>query len=274
MILPTYTEDEILQELIEDFQTIKRVAKGIADDFYAKAKKGGRFIRETVSEGHYRTTRLNNKWFINIEYNQKYRTPWLYRACCITEGSNKSKDYYLIRGLSSEQPYFIKITTHALKRSMERNNMLMENADHLELYACRAFDSGETGVGVKYLNWELIDKMMDNNIDIKETMSDISYMVMTLHGLFFAYRTPKGNYIFKTFVSPEMSYTELRNIKADIKTKYHKEGEHLDNLLIIHQYYNKRLYPLDILKGMLYKHIDESAELVPEENSPYVILNS
>lgn len=272
MILPTYTEDEILQELIEDFKSVKRKAKSIADSFYIKAKKSGRFIRETITEDHYITTNLNNKWYIVIEYNQRNRIPWVYRACCIAEGSKKSKDYYLLRGIKAEKPYYIKLTTHALKRTMERNNIQTDILNSLELYACWAFAPGETGIGVKYLGIEKMKLSLENDCS-DENISDLSYMIMVMNGIYFAKRSEKGNYLFKTFVSPEMGWNEMELVHNDIKTPFKKEGEHLEQLLILHQYYNKGLYPSDVLQGMLYKYIDYDDELEQDDNCPYVVLN-
>ena len=47
MILPaTYSEKEILSELIGDYFIVKKFAKKIADAYLLKAKKSGRFIRD------------------------------------------------------------------------------------------------------------------------------------------------------------------------------------------------------------------------------------
>lgn len=43
MILSTYTEEQILSELIEDYKRIKRLVKKKADNFLLKAQKSGRY---------------------------------------------------------------------------------------------------------------------------------------------------------------------------------------------------------------------------------------
>ena len=47
MILPTYTEEKILQELLSDYTGVKRKTKKLADAYLDKAKRGGRYIRKS-----------------------------------------------------------------------------------------------------------------------------------------------------------------------------------------------------------------------------------
>ena len=49
MILPTYTEKEILSELITDYSIVKRLVKKRADKHLLQVRKKGSFIRETDS---------------------------------------------------------------------------------------------------------------------------------------------------------------------------------------------------------------------------------
>ena len=41
MIIPTYTEEDILRELIFDYKIVKRIAKKKADAYLEKVKKRG-----------------------------------------------------------------------------------------------------------------------------------------------------------------------------------------------------------------------------------------
>ena len=70
MIISTYTEEQILAELIKDYAAVKRFAKKIADKDLAKVRKRGGFIRHD----EYWCIRFNsdtrNKWFITLVYNQ------------------------------------------------------------------------------------------------------------------------------------------------------------------------------------------------------------
>ena len=47
MILPTYTEEKILQELLADYTGVKRKTKKLADAYLDKAKRGGWYIRKS-----------------------------------------------------------------------------------------------------------------------------------------------------------------------------------------------------------------------------------
>ena len=146
MIVPTYTEEEILRELINDYKYIKRRAKKIADTYLNKVKKSGGFVRETYYDVKTITSLSNNVWFVVIEYDQTKKIPWLLRACCRVEGEKKTKDYYLIRGLSTDNPYYVKITSHTLKRIKERNKFSMADVLPTEVFALLAFEHREVGI--------------------------------------------------------------------------------------------------------------------------------
>ena len=47
MILPSYTEKEILSELIADYSIVKRLSKKRANKYLQQVQKRGSFIRET-----------------------------------------------------------------------------------------------------------------------------------------------------------------------------------------------------------------------------------
>jgi hypothetical protein len=96
MILPTFSEEQILSELLIDYKQIKKYSKKKADAYLLKVKKSGRFVRDTDFESYTVKTGLNNVWNVEFEYDQTKKIPWLFRACCIVEGDKKSKDYYLV----------------------------------------------------------------------------------------------------------------------------------------------------------------------------------
>ncbi len=110
MILPSYTEKEILSELIADYSIVKRLIKKRANKHLQQVQKKGSFIRETEEYTCDVKTSSNNTWKVEIEYNQKNRIPWFFRACCIVEGEKKTKDYYIVRGINTEEPYYVKVT--------------------------------------------------------------------------------------------------------------------------------------------------------------------
>lgn len=271
MILTTFTEEQLLSELVIDYKRIKRIAKNKADAYLFKAKKSGRFIRDTEYESYTIKTVLNNKWNVEIEYDQRKKIPWLFRACSIIESDKKTKDYYIVRGVNSNKPYYIKITSHALKRFKDRNNYERFNLG-MGTLACLAFEHRETAICMKYLDAKFHQVLM--NMEDADDIDDVSYVVLTNRGVFYAIKTPCGNYIFKTYISSFMGLTELLNFRKNKKTKWSQEGELLNYMIIAHQYYNKELYDEEILNEFLYSVFDKGVEIELTKNSPIILLKN
>ena len=272
MIVPTYTEDEILRELINDFKYIKRRARKYSDTYLNKVRVKGGYVRETDYEAHSIISPLKNEWFVLIEYNQTKKIPWVLRACCRVESDKKTKDYYLLRGLSTNEPYYVKLTSHTLKRIKERNNFSMIKVLPLDVYALLAFEHREVGVCIRNIDLKFL-KMLGNLEDADDIDSD-SYIVFINRGTFYATRTPKGNFIFKTYISTMMGFTEITNYTQQKSSKWNKEGELLYTMSIIHQNFNKSMYSKDVLDKMLYSAIDKDQELVVTDNNNILLLRN
>ncbi len=273
MIVPTYTEKEILSELINDYKLVKRQSKKKADKYLKSIKKSGRFIKESDYESYELTFQSNNVWFVTLEYNQTYKIPWLIRgACCIVEGNYKSKDFYIIRGINTDNPYFIKVTSHALIRFKERNNLKKNNTMQLKIVAPFIFEHRETAICMKYIDLEY-EKFLQNVDDIDE-IGDLSYIVLTNKGVFFAKKTPMGNYIFKTYISSFMGMMEVLNAKQGKNSKWERQGELLTGMLVFHQYYNRRFYDKDFLEEYLYKVLEEGYDLESADKNSIILLRS
>ena len=268
MIISTYTEEQILAELIKDHAAVKRFAKKIADKDLAKVKKRGGFIRHD----EYWCIRFNsntgNKWFITLVYNQLNRIPWYFSACCIVEGNNRSKDYYLVRGINTDKPYYVKFATHALQRYRERNNI--EGDEPLENIASQAFAHRETAIAAPYVDIKY--QMMLAKTDDASDLEDLNYFFLTNVGIYYGYRTAGGYYIFKTYVSTKMAFKELANLYKDKTTKYEKEALNLHYMSVVHMYYNKFLYDEDILEKYLYSELGKDTEFELKKNSPIFLL--
>lgn len=271
MILTTFSEEQLLAELVIDYKRIKRLTKRTADAYLLKAKKNGRFIRDTEYQSYTIKTVLNNKWNVEIEYDQRKNIPWLFRACCIIESDKKTKDYYIVRGVNSDKPYYVKVTSHALKRVRERNNFKRLNIG-IETLACWTFEHRETAICMKYLDAKFHQVLM--NMEDADDIDDVSYVVLTNRGIYYATKTPCGNYIFKTYISSLMGLTELLNFRKNKKTKWSQEGELLEYMVIAHQYYNKEQYDEDILDEFLYSVFDRDQEIELTKNSPIILLKN
>lgn len=272
MILPTYTEDEILRELIFDYKIVKRMTKKIATAYLNKIKKRGGFIRETDYNSYTITTISKNVWNVEIEYDQTKKIPWLFRACCKVEGDKKTKDYYIVRGLNTDKPYYVKVTSHALKRVKERNKFSNPESLKPEFLACWVFEHREIALCMRFVNLKYAKLL--NNMEDADKLENMSYLVLTNRGIYYALKTPGGNYIFKTYVSSYMGVKEMINFQKKKNSKWEKEGELVDLMIILHQYYNKQFYDKDVLEHDLYSVINKGEELTLNENSPLILLRN
>lgn len=184
------------------------------------------------------------------------KAPWSSTSCCIIEStSNKTKDYYILRGLNSE-PYFVKLSAHVVKRLKERNSFSLTDMDYVP---CIVFDKHETAIAVNFADFEYLRVI--NSLDDASKNNELSRMIFTMYGSFFGYMTSKGNYIFKTYINPQMSLSEIKKGKdGTIIQSGDKEG--LCSLLgvTLHQYYNKYMYTKEELK-LLYNNFPEGFEI-------------
>ena len=272
MIIPTYTEKEILAELIADYSAIKKGAKKRVDKIMQQLKSTGSFVKEIYVDIYMVESLLNNKWNVEIECNPRKKTPWWFRACCIVEGKNKTKDYYLVRGLNTEQPYFVKLTAHAVKRIRERADFNISGYQTPALLACLTFAYRETALCTRYVDLKFLPLL--NNMDDTDENKDRSYIVLTGKGTFYAVRTPEGNYIFKTYITRMMGFKEIINFSKGKNSKWSREGELLSSMLIFHLYYNKHLYSKKMLDTMLYAVIPKDSVLERAEDSPILLLRN
>ena len=270
MILPTYTEKEILSELISDYHKVKKFAKKKATEHLLRVQKKGSFIREEEGYLSFFTSPSNNTWRILIDYNQKNKIPWVFRACCIVEGEKKTKDYYIVRGLNTEKPYFVKVTTHALLRYKERNKMKGMDDIALSELACVTFEHRETAICVRYVDTKF--NMLLMRFDDLEDLDNLSYLILTNRGEYYGQRTSEGNYIFKTYISTSMGILEWLNYRKGKNSKWDKEGELMDHLLILHQYYNKSFYDKDVLERGLYSIFNKDEKYELKKDSPFILL--
>lgn len=268
MIIKNSSEKQILGELTEDIQYVRKQAKKLAEKSLIDIRNRGAFVRE--DEGHikYYTSKNNNKWFLFIIINQTKRIPWFYGACCIVEGENRTKDYYLLRGLSTNKPYYIKLTTHAMKRFAERNNLDGEGI--LEVFAAKVTAHRETAICQRFIDLKYETFLM--NMDDTHDITDMSYFVLCSCGVFYANRTQEGNYTFKTYISVQMALDEMMKTLKKTKSKWDREGRFLYYLIDVHQYYNKWLYDEEDLEHFLYRDFGRDVEFELKDNSAIYLL--
>lgn len=253
MIVSTFTEQEILNELVADFtKSVKPFAKKVARK-YLSANKAAFTVGPTlVLDYFYLTSRNNNKWCVIISYTKDKRASWSCSACCVTQGERRSKDYYVVRGLS-ETPYYIKMSSHVVKRIQERGKMI--SVPDVEFLPCLIFLPHETGIAINYLNAKYIGNF--HLLDGIKFDSTQSKMVVVMKGVFYAFRTDNGNFNFKTFVSNDMT---MNNNGRPINncSGLDKEAFFAIGCFALHQYWNKHLYSEKDLDKFLYTFLPQA----------------
>jgi len=230
MIIPGYTEDKILSELIADRKIVANKAQKIATKKIAQMMKSGldgvdrlEFINSIIT-----TEVLHNRWIITIVINLAERPKWYHEATCCVESEFGTRDYYLLRGNKEKKPYFIKISSHAMKRFGERKLANELNCDP-------EFDSGELSPLLinkgEIVSWMIVSnqKLLKQALAC-EDRSKFNILFFTLYGCYMGYETPHKNYVFKTFLKHS---NELRTSDERITWQMCR---------IAHVYMNEKLY--------------------------------
>ena len=270
MIVATYTEEQILKELTEDYTYVKNTTKKYAAKLIKDVQKRGSFIREDEYHTFNCTTKSNNKWFVSLVLNQKNKIPWRFSACCIIEGMNKTKDYFLVRGLNTPKPYYVKITSHTLKRFKERNNFSKKKFEAPpEEIACHVLMHRETAICHRFMKVKFI--LLFSKMDDYEESEDMSHIILTNSGIYYGKRSSRGNYVFKTYVSIDMLTKEMIKKKKKKASKWHDEAELVYYMMYAHQYYNKNLYDEDTLEKYLYKEMGRDFEMSDEDKENSIL---
>lgn len=254
MILSGMSEDKILEELIFDKMIVAREAKKIARKHISCFLKQG---KDGINEDHeydfnFYTNRYNNKWSCIILVNMARKPYWRHYAACMVESEHGQKEYYLVRGLSNRKPYFVRVTSHALKRFKERG---IEEVLNIETdtngtdYAGTIFHQGEVVTWMKVVDpkfWKIVSPFSNSN--------DLTTLFRTLHGCYLGNFTEKGNCEFKTFLGRK---EELKKIGETEAMKMCKVAHIILNKSI----YDKSAYhidPDDVESQMMIEEIEQT----------------
>lgn len=204
MIVSTYSEGQILSELISDREWLRKQIKKIVAKQLAKWKKQG-YSKKFLSEFKEFITPNNNHWNIDLsiflDYSIKQNS--MYNMTCIVESEYGTPDYYYLRGCGTEKPYYIKVTSHALKRVFERveNSLGKERPDESSKeFSCRLFLYRQAIIGCKIATPALM-KIAHESEDAK----DSGYLFCSTAIVnFLGYKTPGDNFYFKTCITDNM----------------------------------------------------------------------
>lgn len=230
MIIPGMSEDKILEELVIDRKIIANEAKKIAKKHISCFLRQGRdgIDEDYEYDFNFYTNRNNNKWSCIILVNMVKKPYWRHFAACMVESDNAQRDYYLLRGLSNNNPYFVRVTSHAMKRFKERGieeTLNIETDTNGADYAGTIFQKGEVVTWLKVVDpkfWKIVSPF--------SCSSEFTTLFRTLHGCYLGNITEKGNCEFKTFLGRK---EELKKIG---------ETEAMKMCKVAHIIFNKSIY--------------------------------
>ena len=264
MIIPGMSEDCILEELIEDRKIIAKEAKKCAMKIIKSLQKSGRGnINENI-ENYYEITptKSNNKWNVMVIVNMTKNPQWFHRANCFAEGEHNTKDFYLLRGMSVKKPYFIKITSHALKRLRERllEKHNVEMGFRMEDFAHSIIDRGEKIPWSKIVDFRLLKMAMET-----EDNHLLTTLFCTKYGCYLGYITDKGNVEFKTFLNKweERKKVEEKTIQELCKIAHIGLNQNLYSKEFRDRYIKQELMLTDDLKNIMMGFAEKKYVLLP-----------
>lgn len=248
MILNSYSEDKILEELLLDYQIIAKEAKKLAKkEVQRQYKIGHDGIDNNISIlRDYTTTRLHNKWLLVVIINMANKTKWHHQSICYVESNRLTKDYYIVRGFSNDKPYFIKISSHVLKRCRERLFTNKLNVDTQPLDAGYltplVIRKGEIIPWMKIADPRLLKAVLN-----AEDMHSFNTLFYTIIGCFLGSFTENGNVIFNTFLN------------NDDLLKKPEENIALYMCRMAHVFFNKKFYSKQYVEAFL-----NNDEIIPD----------
>ncbi len=214
MIISRLSEDRILEELIFDRKIISNEAKKIAKKEIARYEKEGKVGIDNDNELYYTITtgKLHNTWKCLIIVNMKKKPFWTHYAACMVESEMGSKDFYLVRGFSNNEPYFIRFSSHAIKRFKERGVQERLNTEvdfPIEEWAPTLIRKGEIITWMKITDPKFLGIVLDS--EDKNIMTTLFY---TSYGCYLGYETEGGNFEFKTFLNNNKSLKKIHETEV------------------------------------------------------------
>ena len=200
MIIPSLSEERILEELIFDRKIMANEAKKLAKKAILRQQNAGRdgIDDDIIIYKHFTTTKNHNTWILDIAINMAKNPKWHHQAVCVVESERGTKDFYYVRGFSNNKPYFIKVSSHALKRFKERgieerlNGQVNIDAFY---FAPKLFALGEIITWMKVTDIEFMSVLLE-----AEDSHEITSLFYTQLGCFLGYETERGNYDFRTLI--------------------------------------------------------------------------
>lgn len=204
MIVPTYNDGEILHELMEDWPSVKHQAKRLSAKLMKQMPHGRIGLDRDIVRGLHDKYKSHNcnTWSINVSCRQG-STEWWSMNFAEVETDYHTKAYYYLRAFNSPHPYYVVLIPHAIQRIRERRTNDSEEhffADKDTNFVCdyAVFERHDCGV------FMMAGKVRNDGHFAAYTDADGNTpgIVLFRNSMFYARRTPLGNFIFKTFILP------------------------------------------------------------------------
>lgn len=216
MIVPSYTDDRILQELMDDWPGVKRNAKKVGDKLLKNMPKGRIGLDKNLAAGahaHY-LSKNGNTWHLSA-YCLHGTTTWWSVCYCEVENDHGTKSYFYLRGMNTPKQYYVHVIPHTIKRIRERwitvdRQTLFADSSTVEIMDWAVFDRHECGIffAAGKIRNGVFQPFTDGD-------GNTPGIVMVQSGNFYARRTPLGNFIFKTYIIAE---PEPGSLQDDFRT--------------------------------------------------------
>jgi len=204
MILPTYTDEETLKELMDDWTSVKRQTKKLGKELLGMMPKGRIGMNKDkflwIHGKH--ITKNGNYWSIGV-YCVEGTTQWWSVFHCEVENDYGTKSYFYLRGMNTPHQYYVEVIPHAVRRIRERYINSYQEAFFADMKAedvvdLAIFNPHDCGIFFKA-------GKMRKGVFYPFTDGDgnIPGVIYLKHSMFYARMTPLGNFIFKTFIVPD-----------------------------------------------------------------------
>lgn len=241
MILPSFKEDQVLKSLLDDQKGLKKEITKQVKKYQEYNRKRRHDIDDNILYVPYLSP-SHNQWHSIIRFTKNGKASWYSMKYCVVESEYGNKDYYFLRGLSDNQPYFVKLSSHVVKRFLERGLKKGWDSELDFQYTKEAFISSifrlhEIGLSIKNIPYEFLQlyRAADTEEDFEH--SRVTYFNA---GIFYGTKSQIGNYSFKTFVGVhEISEKYFDN---KISNEFPDQAAKVLGLQRIHYHFNKHLW--------------------------------
>ncbi len=204
MIVPTFTDKEILEELMEDWSSVRQKAKKLSKKLLDGMPKGriGLDKESFFCHNAYHVTKNGNRWSVWVHCMEGTKD-WWSKSHCEAENGYGTKSYFFLRGMNTPHQYYVEVSPHAIRRIRERyinpdKEATFANSVTHEVVDLGIFSRHDCGIFFKAgkMHGDVFKPFFDKD-------GNIPGVIFMKNAMFYARMTPLGNFIFKTFFFPE-----------------------------------------------------------------------